>query len=199
MGNSTFYMLGGWDQVNSTVKGAAEFKKGDTQIRVQELTLEQFNSNYALASKQKTDFNVTVETRSMSGIEAKIVRTTNNTNGNIYDYYFIQKDGKYYQITAWDNTSKSSARLDVDNAVVTIISTLKSVVQNKDTNTSSSTNNNQSNSNISNNNNNNNNNNNQKTGDVCPTCQGAGVVPKDPSNKHTTWTTCPTCGGSGYV
>jgi DnaJ-class molecular chaperone len=188
-------MPGGWSQTNTSTKSAAEFKKGnDTHLKIQELTADQYNTNYANATKQRTNTNITQESKNMSGTEVKVVRTTTN-DGNVYDYYFFQKNSKYYQVTGWDNTVKAVARADIDNAVNTIISTL-TVTKNSTTTTTSTSSN--SNSNSSNNNNNNNNNNNG--GDqTCPTCGGAGVVPVNPNDPNTTWKACPTCGGDGLV
>jgi DnaJ-class molecular chaperone len=195
MGNSSFYMPGGWTQINTSTKNAAEFKRGnDTHLIVQELTQDQYNTNYNNATKQRSNVNTTQETRNMSGVEVKIVRTTTE-NGNVYDFYFFQKNGKYYQVSGWDNTNKAASRLEIDNAVNTIINTLK-VVNNNTTSNNSTTS--KTNSNSSNNNNNNNNNNNGGT-ETCPTCDGAGVVPVNPSDPNTSWKACPTCDGDGLV
>jgi hypothetical protein len=59
--------------------------------------------------------------------------------------------------------------------------------------------NNSNNSQNNNNQNNQNNNNNGGYEETCPTCDGAGVVPVDPSDPNTSWKACPTCGGDGYV
>jgi DnaJ-class molecular chaperone len=187
-------MINGWDQVNTSTNNAAEFKKGnETHLIVQELTKDQYNTNFNNATKQRSNVNISQETRNMSGVEVKIVRTTTE-NGNVYDYYFFQKNGKYYQVSGWDNTNKAAARVEIDNAVNTIINTLK-VVNTSTTSNNSTT----SKTNSSSNNNNNNNNGGTDTGETCPTCAGAGVVPVDPSDPNTSWKACPTCGGDGYI
>jgi hypothetical protein len=214
--NSTFQMPEGWIQVDSGVTDAIEFKRGDdTHIRIEELTKPEYDSNYADVSKQRSNSNVTEETKNMSGVEVRIVRTTDNTNGNINDYYFFVKDGKYYQITAWDNTGNAGVRNDIDNAVNTIISTLGSVTQDSQANSGNNTdgtNTDQTNDNSNDNGNGNvngNGNGNTNPGDnhnhdgggdqTCPTCGGAGVVPVNPNDPNTSWKGCPTCGGDGLI
>lgn len=193
IGNATFNMPEGWVKKESPTTGVVEFWKGnDPRLKIEELNPQEYESKYAEAKNADGSYEIKLEKINISGVEVKVVRAMDTRNGDIFYDYFFQKNGKYYQISAWDYTNKAAAKSDIENAVNIIITTLKTIGQNPSTNTTNTT----STNNQQTNNTNNNNNNNGGGHTVCPVCGGDRVVP---SGDGINWISCPNCGGTGYV
>lgn len=122
-----FNLPDGWIQRHPLIKGesALDFWKGnDPHIRIEQLDKEKYESNYAEESTDSINYKIMKETILISGVEVKILRVTDKRTEDILDSYFFQKNEKYFEILSWDYTTQASARIDIDNAVNEIVTTL---------------------------------------------------------------------------
>ncbi|MGB9936877.1 MAG: hypothetical protein ACPK7O_04100 [Methanobacterium sp.] len=125
-----FQMPEGWEVHPMPGKGTVIWMKGDPRIRVVELSAEKFNSAYNNAINiNKNDYNIQKLNRKTNGINVNIIKTISNTNGDIEDQYFFQKNNKYYCLVSWgfsgwNSKKQSTFRKEIDKAVDTIVTTI---------------------------------------------------------------------------
>ncbi len=127
-----FSMPEGWELHPMPGDGVVIWMEGDPRIRVIEMTDQQkFNSKHnSVLAIDKNDNMVKTKNQTMEGIKVETFWTTNGQYGDIQDYYFFQKNNKYYYITAWaytgwDSSKQTIDRQEINNAVETIVKTIK--------------------------------------------------------------------------
>ena len=130
--NINFAMPEEWELHSMPGEGTVIQMEGDPRIRVIEMTDPQkYNSKHnSILSIDKTEFMMKTKNQTMEGIKVETFWTTNGQYGDIQDYYFFQKNNKYYYITAWsftgwDSSKQTIDRREIDKAVETIVKTIK--------------------------------------------------------------------------
>jgi len=135
--NSQFQIESGWYQNFSTgyVKSAKLNYNGSTSKAVLMIMVDQFQDqstyeNSYLVLSQKNDWKVSsTNTENREGIQVKTIQVTRTGGGETVQYYFFQKNGKYYQILIDMTTSDPSQFFNNENyklnqTVNTIIRTI---------------------------------------------------------------------------
>ncbi|MGZ7044168.1 MAG: hypothetical protein ACXVHM_06220 [Methanobacterium sp.] len=127
-----FQIPDGWEVHPMPGDGTVIWKKGDPRIRVLELKDKQkFDLEYNNALQEdNATYTIKSGSKIINGIETKFIKTMQNNEGDIQDEYFFTKNNKYYHLegwafTGWSGDKQTSARKSIDNAVDTIVNTIK--------------------------------------------------------------------------
>lgn len=127
-----FQMPDGWELHPMPGKGTVIWMGSDPRIRV----IEWYNkTEYDSANKDTLnintdDYSVMKNNKTVGNIDIVIIKSTNSHTGDIQDYYFFQKNNKYYCLiswafTGWNSYDQTTSRKEVDKAADTIIKTIK--------------------------------------------------------------------------
>jgi len=135
--DSQFMIESGWYQNFTTghLKSAKLNYNGSTNKAVLMIMVDEFQDqseyeNAYTALSQKSDWHVSsTTTEEREGIQVKIIQVARNGGGETVQYFYFQKNGKYYQILIDMTTSDPSQFLNnekykLDQTVNTIIRTL---------------------------------------------------------------------------
>jgi len=127
-----FQMPKGWELHLMPGEGTVIWMGKDPRIRIIELKNKtKFDSIYNEALNTDIgSYTVIKKNKTVDNIEVNIIKTMNNHDGNIQDFYFFKKNNKYYYLiswafTGWDSASQTISRREVDNATNTIIKTIQ--------------------------------------------------------------------------
>lgn len=126
-----FQMPEGWEVHPMPGDGTVIWMKGDPRIRVIEIEDKQKYDN-TLNKALNIDtgtYNVKISSKTINGIEVKVIKTINNNNGDIHDEYFFGKNNRYYHLvswafTGWNSKKQNMFRKEIDKAVDTIVTTI---------------------------------------------------------------------------
>ncbi|MDI6644321.1 MAG: hypothetical protein QME14_04615 [Methanobacteriaceae archaeon] len=129
VGTSTFQMPDGWIKSDKYTGDLAKFTTGKGENDGATLYVKKFSdineqdSEYKEFSRSGYGYTVTTITKTVSGIQTKVIKRVYDDPQSIKIDYYFQKNGKYYRITT-EVFSKDVDNSLTDEALNKVISTL---------------------------------------------------------------------------
>ncbi len=122
----------GWELHPMPGDGTVIWMGNDPRIRVIEMSdIRKFTSRHdSVLSIDNNSYMIKKRNETIEGLNVEIISTTDGKYGDIQDFYFFQKNNRYYYITAWaytgwDSSKQNKYRREISEAVDVIVKTIK--------------------------------------------------------------------------
>ncbi|MBI5680432.1 MAG: hypothetical protein HZC47_06035 [Methanobacterium sp.] len=116
-----------WDLNDTSSSDTLRFEyKHDVNLTVDQFpNKDSYNSNYKAVLSQNNVSIVKIENKKIKGVDVNYILFNDTISYNTFEYYYFQKNGKYYLITVYDYTKSKYFKNKVDKTVELIISTMR--------------------------------------------------------------------------
>ncbi len=122
-----FQMPSGWDRSDLSTENWVKFIKDQAALTIEQIKDENtFESQYQESQSDSTgNYQITTESKTVDGIEVRIVRAMDTRTNTQFDDFFFRKNARYYVIRTFDHSGSNTHKQDIEEAVNTVIKTLK--------------------------------------------------------------------------